>query len=76
MIKCILGAYCADMHKVFIFTNKNEMNPFREDLGEPKKKPSNLYSENPTDLPSENPKTPGKTPFEEHQRNRTHKLNL
>ena len=38
MIECILGAYCADMHKVFIFTNKNEMNPFREDSRESEKK--------------------------------------
>ena len=58
MIKCILGAYCADMHsKLFIFTNKNEMNLFRDDSRGPKKKPSNLYP----DLPSENPKENRKT---------------
>ena len=65
MIKCILEAYCADMHRLFIFTNKNEMNLFREDSRESQKE---------TQQPSlrEHQITPLKEPL----RNRTHKSNF
>ena len=85
MIKSILGAYCADMHKVFIFTNKNEMNPFREDSREPQKETQQTSLRELQITPLREPhgspfrepkKNPRKTPIKEHQRNRTHTLNL
>ena len=84
MIECILGAYCADMHKVFIFTNKNEMNPFRDDSREPQKEtqqpslrePQITPLREPHGSPFREPEKNRKTPLKEHQRNRTQKLNL
>ena len=66
MIKCILGAYCADMHKVFIFTNKNEMNPFREDSREPKKETQQPSPREPQITPL---REPHGSPFREPKNN-------
>ena len=57
MIKCILEAYCADMHRFLYLQTRTKWIRSERTQENPKKKPIDLHSENHTDLPSENPKT-------------------